>query len=79
MNNALIDSYDVRVGIAPCKGCPDRPDGGGCHSTCERFITWKANRDRIKQADFEYEWHEGRVNRYFIDQTESRRKRYKGK
>ena len=31
----------------PCKGCDERVVG--CHSVCERYITWKAQRDEIKK------------------------------
>lgn len=33
--------------LPPCKGCDDRVVG--CHSVCERYITWKAQRDEIKK------------------------------
>lgn len=33
--------------LPPCKGCEDRVIG--CHSVCERYITWKAERDEIKK------------------------------
>lgn len=33
--------------LPPCKGCEDRVIG--CHSVCERYITWKAERDEMKK------------------------------
>ncbi len=33
--------------LPPCKGCNDRVVG--CHSVCDRYITWKAQRDEIKK------------------------------
>lgn len=33
--------------LPPCKGCMDRVIG--CHSVCERYITWKAERDELKK------------------------------
>lgn len=33
--------------LPPCKGCDEREIG--CHSVCERYITWKAQRDEIKK------------------------------
>lgn len=33
--------------LSPCKGCEDRVVG--CHSVCERYITWKAERDELKK------------------------------
>lgn len=33
--------------LPPCKGCEDRVIG--CHSVCERYITWKAERDELKK------------------------------
>lgn len=33
--------------LPPCKGCVERVVG--CHSVCERYITWKAQRDEIKK------------------------------
>ena len=33
--------------LPPCKGCEGRVIG--CHSVCERYITWKAERDEIKK------------------------------
>ena len=33
--------------LPPCKGCEDRVVG--CHSVCERYITWKAQRDVLKK------------------------------
>ena len=33
--------------LPPCKGCEDRVIG--CHSVCERYNTWKAERDEIKK------------------------------
>ena len=33
--------------IVPCKGCEDRVVG--CHSVCDKYITWKAQRDEIKK------------------------------
>lgn len=33
--------------LPPCKGCEDRVIG--CHSVCERYITWKAERYEIKK------------------------------
>ena len=33
--------------LPPCKGCEDRVIG--CHSVCERYTTWKAERDELKK------------------------------
>lgn len=33
--------------LPPCKGCEDRVIG--CHSVCEKYITWKAERDELKK------------------------------
>ncbi len=33
--------------LPPCKGCDERVIG--CHSVCERYITWKAERDELKK------------------------------
>lgn len=33
--------------LPPCKGCEER--AVGCHSVCDRYITWKAQRDEIKK------------------------------
>ena len=33
---------------APCKDCPDRVVG--CHSTCERYKEWKAEKDQERDA-----------------------------
>ena len=33
--------------VTPCKGCEDR--AVGCHSVCDKYITWKAERDEIKR------------------------------
>lgn len=33
--------------LPPCKGCEDRVIG--CHSVCDRYITWKAQRDELKK------------------------------
>lgn len=39
-----------------CKDCPDRKLG--CHSTCERYLSEKAERARIKERAAEYGLHE---------------------
>ena len=33
--------------LPPCKGCEDRVVG--CHSVCDKYITWKAERDELKK------------------------------
>lgn len=33
--------------LPPCKGCEDRVIG--CHSVCDKYITWKAQRDELKK------------------------------
>lgn len=33
--------------LPPCKGCEDRVIG--CHSVCDKYITWKAERDKLKK------------------------------
>lgn len=33
--------------LPPCKGCEDRVIG--CHSVCDKYITWKAERDELKK------------------------------
>lgn len=37
----------------PCKGCVDRPEGGGCHSKCERYAQFKQElvEDKQKRLD----------------------------
>ncbi len=36
---------------APCFGCPDRE--AGCHSVCEPYISYKAEREAIRKASYE--------------------------
>lgn len=38
------------MGNAPCKGCTDRPQN--CHSTCEKYLTWKNEREK-RRAEWE--------------------------
>ena len=33
--------------LPPCKGCEDRVIG--CHSVCDKYITWKAEKDKLKK------------------------------
>ena len=36
---------------APCKDCPDRKQG--CHSTCEKYIAFRKERDELNVLKFE--------------------------
>lgn len=39
--------------IAPCKDCPDRTTGDrvtDCHTTCEKYLAFRAEREKINQA-----------------------------
>ena len=55
--------------LPPCKGCEDRVIG--CHSVCERYITWKAERDELKKELTKIAMHEQEQN----DIEKSRKKR----
>ena len=55
--------------LPPCKGCEDRVIG--CHSVCERYITWKAERGEIKKELTKIAMHEQEQN----DIEKSRKKR----
>ena len=35
---------------APCEGCPDRTVSPNCHTTCEKYLSYAAYRERIRQA-----------------------------
>lgn len=37
----------------PCQNCADRTQN--CHSSCERYLTWKNERDKRKEAYIEYQ------------------------
>ena len=43
-----IITKDIKKG--PCKGCTDRKQGGGCHSTCGRYQRWKRHLEEEKEA-----------------------------
>ena len=34
---------------APCKGCPNRTVEPNCHMTCETYLAFRAERDRVIQ------------------------------
>lgn len=39
--------------LAPCKDCPDRTTGDrtvDCHTTCERYAEFRAQKDAINHA-----------------------------
>lgn len=36
--------------IAPCNGCSDRTVRPNCHSTCERYLAYAAEREKIREA-----------------------------
>lgn len=55
--------------LTPCKGCEDRVVG--CHSVCDKYITWKAKRDEIKKEMTKIAMHEQEQN----DIEKSRKKR----
>lgn len=43
--------------MAPCKGCTDRTTGDratDCHTTCERYAEFLAQRAKIRKARMEY-------------------------
>lgn len=35
--------------VNPCKGCTERKVG--CHSQCDKYITWKEDWDRCMNAE----------------------------
>lgn len=38
----------------PCRGCPDRQPGTGCHDRCERFKAWRVKVDKKNEAERAY-------------------------
>ena len=47
---------------SPCLNCEERHDG--CHSKCERYLSYRAELDRINEERFRESEHEGRLNAY---------------
>lgn len=48
-----------------CMNCPDREVG--CHSKCEKYLSWKAERDRVKKI-----WLEDAMSQYRIPRIKVR-------
>lgn len=36
--------------MSPCKGCPDRSVSPNCHTACQRYLTYQAERQQIRAA-----------------------------
>lgn len=34
---------------APCKGCTERTAVPNCHTTCKRYLDWKAGETKVKE------------------------------
>ena len=56
---------------APCKDCPDRQVN--CHSTCEKYIEFKKESDRLREERFA----KGEANRYEIERNNRRYKHFR--
>lgn len=55
---------------APCYKCEDRTQD--CHSICEKYISWKAERDKRKESEREAELQEWRVTEYMVKRIKRR-------
>ena len=52
--------------IPPCKDCPDRQIG--CHSTCEKYIEFKKENDKLRKERFI----QNQITQYAIEANDRR-------
>lgn len=51
----IPEVYREQIPPNPCNGCVPPKRTSECHATCNDYLAWEANKNRIVKARWEYE------------------------